>query len=203
MSGRFWLPGLFALVVTIAAAATTAHDLGNGLTYLRVRHLEDPLPPIPGPVVLDLRYAGGETLSAGLAERLRQEGPLRMVLHDATPAPALVEVLAGRARNVLTVAPEGASPPAQFEVAVEPAEDRAAYDAHERGAEVATLIRTEANKQRHDEAALIRAQNGPLANPGPPNEAAAPTPVAVAPTDRVLLRAVQLARGLQALGLAD
>jgi len=188
---------LLLLILLAAAGPARTEDLGGGLTYFRPG-ATDALPAAPRePTVLDFRYLADDAPAAELAALLQSKGPLRIVLHGPHPPPGLTTALAGRAANVLTLAPAGANPPADFELAVEPAEDRAAYGAYEQNIPIDVLTRTGANKTRHDEAALVRGA------PAPVEEAAAPADeTAKAPVDRLLQRALQLARGLQALNRA-
>ena len=201
------VPFLLACLLPLAALAAEPRELGPGLTLVRLHDLAEAVPTATGISILDLRYArdAAEADSAALRQHLRQAGPLRLVLYDVSPAPGLHAVLAERQANVVTLAPRGAEPAPDIAVAVEPAADRAGYDALEGGADLAVLADTNATKRRFDEAALVRARNRrnqPAAAPaGAPEAAAEGTPPPEAPVvDPLLQHAVRLARGLQALG---
>lgn len=190
---------LIALAVSVFTSTGRTEDLGNGLQYLRLGAATSLPRSIDGPVILDLRYLERDLPAEPLAALLQAEGPLRIVIYSRTPPARLADALAHRAPNVLTVAPSDAVPQADFELAVEPEEDRAAYEAYDQGVPVSVLTRTGANKLRHDEAALVRS-NGSATRPPLPDEQEEVDPKA--PVDRLLQRAEQLARGLQALNRA-
>ena len=203
---RLFVPFLLACLLPCAAAAAEPRSLGPGLTLVRFHDLSEAVPSVTGISIVDLRYARGaaDAKATALQQHLREAGPLRLVLYDVSPAPALQAILAGRQPNVVTLAPEGAEPPPDIAVAVEPAVDRVAYDALEGGADLAVLADTNGNKRRFDEAALVRARSR-RQQPVPPPDAAQVAREKEAeeeapPADPLLQHAVRLARGLQALG---
>jgi hypothetical protein len=205
-----------AFAVALAAAALVradndSRDLGGGLSYIRLHSLAEPVPPTSGIVVLDLRYATlpPEGEPAALREFLGVRRPLRVVIYDQTPAADLAALLVNRDASVVTIAPAGATPTPDVAVAIEPAADRAAYDALDAGTRLAALADPASNKRRLDEAALVRARarrgepttpnTAPATNPADTPPASTESSVAT-PVDRLLQHAVRVARGLQALG---
>lgn len=198
--------------------ATELTDLGQGLAYLRVKSLAEVEKAIRSNVpsdralVLDLRYCVADEASAAmlrevLAARGNAQQPLFVLVSPATP------VLTARALNpvpALTVVlgVEGSTPAPTVVVRGDAATDRRAYDAAEGVMPLAALINGKLDKERYDEAALVREfSNGnrdprppPAPNPGTtaPTDPKKPEPVP-ALTDRVLQRAVQLHRALLAI----
>jgi hypothetical protein len=205
----------------VAKAAPPAADtsaLGQGLDYLRARTVPGDLSPERaagrGPLVLDLRFAtvganDGFSLANWLGTRARANAPV-LVLFNAGTQPALIEALAPGylPANVITLGPADTGIPADIVVPVDAAADRTAYDAYTQGTALSALISPATDKQRFDEAELIRRDAA---------EAAAKSAPAPAPTGRngsrgrgssretpvvdlLLQRAVQLHRSLLALG---
>ncbi len=206
------LPLLFALLLaTVRAAASAPIDLGEGLLYLRVTDADSVTTlKVSSPLVLDLRRARSETPeeASGLATLLRAEGPVRFVLVSRETAPAVRHLLATRAPAVVTLAAGSVELSPDFAVNAAPDEDLRAYDAYDNGAELANLIQPPIQKNRRDEAAIIRSRangngngngNNAAATEDPPAEAAA-EPAEPLLVDVVLQRAVHLHRGLKALG---
>src|SRR5690606_16940268 len=117
---------LIALAVSVFTSTGRTEDLGNGLQYLRLGAATSLPRSIDGPVILDLRYLEPDLPAEPLAALLQAEGPLRIVIYSRTPPARLADALSRRAPNVLSVAPSDTVPQADFELAVEPEEDRAA-----------------------------------------------------------------------------
>lgn len=208
---------LFVVSVSAFARATPlTQDLGEGLTYYRAHALPADLPPpdgAKGPLVLDLRFVSGDraaaaTLGAWLNFRRSENAPVFVLYNEATSSAlrAAANPRGGRP-GVLTLAPRDRSS-ADLAINTTPDADRRAYDALEHGTDLATLLASEPDKERHDEAALVRDRTAPAptsddeptdditsAGSPPADTAAAPPP----PTDLVLQRAVQLHRALRAL----
>ena len=212
---RYLLFALLALGICRAAPAP-AVDLGQNLTYLRLRSLPADAPALTAAwlapaLVVDLRYPaveGSPAIPAGLPSRPRH-APLFVLVGPGTPADALAALRAAApAQITLGLPAPGVTP--DLVLAVDPAADRRAYDALEAGAGLDALINVKIAKERFDEAALAREHEQDQAgNPPPdlpPAAPAAPAAPATAPApppppvDVVLQRAVQLHRALLALG---
>ena len=197
---------LFA-IADLARAAAPA-DLGQGLTYLRAHSLADEAAVLaaalhaPSPLVLDLRYVTADRESAvalGAALASRATGVPLFILISPTTPPALVAVVSGE----LTLGPTGTQPSPKVSVRTAAAADRRAYDALESGLPLADLITGKIDKERYDEASLMKDfKNGNTATEPPPGldptKPGAPEKIP-ALTDRVLQRAVHLHRALLAL----
>lgn len=218
MKPRALLAGLFAFVLALARlSATTAapepRDLAPDLAYLRAHSLGESLPALNSPalatraLVLDLRYATtAETDATELARLLAARGlnaPRWFVLVSPETPGALSAVLATPPRGVLTLGVEGSRPAPRVVVTQAADADRRAYDAAGGGMTIEALITGKVEKERYDEASLVREFENGVADPAPPP---APDPTAQPPpekapvlTDRVLQRAVHLHRALQAL----
>ena len=191
--------------LAITAGAADLHEIEGGIRFVRLRDLAAAFPAVEQPVIIDLRYAEApeEAALPALRAILNAPGPLRLVLYDAAPSEALVDLLARRHANVLTIAPEKAHSAPDVRVAVDPAADRAAYDALEAGAPLSALISSTIEKRRYDEAALVAARSGGAKAPAAKANAAAAQEKDVTPAppiDVLLQQAVYVARGLSALG---
>ncbi|HEY0967002.1 MAG TPA: hypothetical protein VGD88_06405 [Opitutaceae bacterium] len=203
-------------LATLVAHAAEVRDLGEGLSYLRLRDVDGEAFSVPaGPLVVDLRQA--TQAGSGGIDRLRGLlglSGVRFVLVSEATAPAITAFLETRAPTVLTIGSLGA-PETDIRVSVSTEDDRKAFEALEQGTSLADLVTPPLVKARRDEAAILRARragNRPPDGPPPPavpTTPATPTPPAApataeAPTvppvsDPVLQRAVQLHRGLRAL----
>ncbi|MFM7751177.1 MAG: hypothetical protein ACKPB0_12280 [Opitutaceae bacterium] len=192
-----------AALATGAWAAPLTRDLGDGLTYVRVRELPADLPggaAAPGQaLIVDLRYlAAGRDAAAALlawAEfRASVRSPLFLLANRETGAElnaALRRVARGKGCVVIGVPGPGFEP--QLAAKSEPAAEREAYAALERGEPVMSLLTENPGKVRLDEASLshppAEEEDAPAA------EAAKPAP----PIDAALQRAFHLHRSLRAL----
>lgn len=222
---RKFIPLLFltlgSLLLASRATATEPADLGQGLSYLRIRSVADSgvalrkTVPGPGALVLDLRYATAseasvDALKSALAAR-PASAPLFALVSPATPA-VLEPVLT--ARGVLTLGVAGSIPTPRVVVRTDAAADRLAYDALDAGTGLTQLVTGKIEKERFDEATLVEEfKNGhEIERPVPPLPGNSPTPGTDAtdtsaekgkspppPTDRVLQRAIHLHRALLAL----
>ena len=206
-----WLV-LSSLLVVSPGFAAVAQDLGEGLSYFRLRALPADLPSTPAlkACVLDLRYTPGDApaaaaLAAWLKFHTATRTPVFLLANSAT-ATALLHVLAGPAlpAGTLTLglpAP-GFSPDIAIPTTAE-AESRA-YAALTAGTPLAALVQENAVKPRYDEAEMLRrkASGEPLESEEDDAPVTTqPTPPAPPLLDATLQRAVQLHRGLAALGL--
>ncbi|MDB6114198.1 MAG: hypothetical protein JWQ83_1354 [Lacunisphaera sp.] len=189
-------------------------DLGQGLSYLRVHSLAGPesalrqTVPDAGAVVLDLRYItatdeSAAALRTALAGR-SAAAPLFILVSPGLPIP-VAQVL-GNMKGVFTLGIVGSHPEPTVIVKSDAATDRRAYDALEAGTPLDQLISGKVEKERFDEATLVKEfKNGnPDAEPPPGPDPTAAKPAGApekvpALVDRVLQRAVHLHHGLQAL----
>lgn len=197
--------------VAIFAAPESA-DLGEGLAYLRVHSLGESKDTIRQAIqteralVLDVRYATAAADDvagfAGLLGPRADRAPLLVLVSPETPA-TLAAGLERLPRGVITLGVTDSRPSPKVIVTQAADVDRRAYDAHDSGMPLESLITGKIDKERYDEASLVREfQNGtPAPNPPPAPDLAAKSPGEKAPvlTDRVLQRAVHLHRALQAL----
>ena len=198
--------------------ATELTDLGQGLAYLRVKSLAEVEKavrsnvPADRALVLDLRYSVADEASATmlrevLAARRDTQQPLLILVSPATPALA-ARALDPLPARTLVLGLDGSVPAPSVVVRGDPATDRRAYDAADGGMPLAALINGKLDKERYDEAALVREFTNGNRDPRPPPT---PNPVSTttaetkkpehvpALTDRVLQRAVQLHRALLAI----
>lgn len=208
-------PAPSAQPATAATAATPVvaprADLGQGLGYLRVHALAESLEEAARTLaqgtalVLDLRGATATDASANdFAALLAQRtGPASLfILVSPRTAPELTASLLRPIPHALRVGVAESLPTAQVVVAQPADADQRAYDAYDRGVALDALITGKIEKERFDEAQLVKEfQSGnPNAAPPPEPDPAAPTPdKAPVLTDRVLQRAVHLHRALLAL----
>ena len=190
-------------------------DLGPGLSYLRVHSLADSAAalrqavPGTGALVLDLRYATatGESaanLRTALAGR-PGTAPLFVLVSPGLPA-SVVQVIEN-AQGIFTLGIVGSLPEPKVIVKSDAAADRHAYAALEAGTPLDQLVSGKVEKDRFDEATLVKEfKNGnPDAEPPPAPDPTAPKKAGDIPdkepalVDRVLQRAIHLHHGLQAL----
>jgi hypothetical protein len=187
------------------SGATMVRDLGQGLTYYRVHELpaDQPSPATgrPGACVLDLRYAKSDapsavTLREWIKFNVTPHAPF-FVLENAETDTALLAALPGGGQpGILVLAPVSKTVSPDIAVHVTGAQDRKAYEALEKGADVKSLLSDDPEKPRVDEAYLEKEH---IADSEAP-ESASDKPAPPRPlTDPVLQRAVQLHRGLLAL----
>jgi hypothetical protein len=204
---RLFLLALAAFASAQAApAALLVRDLGGGLTYFRIREIpqDQPAPPSgrPGPCILDLRYAkadelGASALKAWVYFNASPHAPV-LVLENAQTDAALLAVLPSRGpAGLIVLAPASARIAPQIAVKVSPEDDRKAYDALEKGADIQSLLSDYPAKPRVDEAYLEKEHIADSEAPEIPTDKPLPPRPLV---DPMLQRAVQIYRGLVALG---
>lgn len=207
------LLGSVAFALRAVAAPTGPQPLDPGLTYLRVAALGETIAEVSrlagttDALVLDLRYADATdtdatALGALLAGRRSASARWFVLVSPATP-PALAAALQSAPPGVLTLGVAGSTPPPAVVVAQPADVDRRAYDAWSEQLPLAALIAGKVEKERYDEASLVREFARGVSDPAPPpapdpTNAPAATKAPVL-TDRVLQRAVHLHRALQAL----
>lgn len=216
------LLSLFALALARAATPAAPVDLGQGLSYLRMRSLGDDAAALaalkPGALVLDLRHASANAetttgFAAALA-KLKGNDPVIVLVSPATPRVLAAELEKSPTRLlVLGTADAQPTPTVAIETTAEA--DRAAYDAFETGTPLEKLITGKIEKERYDEATLVAEfksgqslpvsedSTEPALSPQPEATPSAPAATPAKPTapatDRVLQRAIHLHRGLLAL----
>lgn len=210
MSPRALLLILLGLALAPLSRAAELTDLGEGLSYLRVPSLGESAKTVHAALadrralVLDLRRTTtGPEDAAALADALARRGAgLLLILVSPDTPETLAAALASLPRGALTLGVEGARPTPRLLIAQPADTDRRAYDAADGGMPLAALISGRLDKDRYDEAALVREFESGIAQPAPPvptDLAERPADAAPVLTDRVLQRAVQLHRAQQAL----
>jgi hypothetical protein len=212
---RFLL-ALCSLLLAVCLRATELTDLGQGLSYLRIHSVAEASAALhkavsgAGPLVLDLRYVTADEASAATLKQALAARPATaqlFILVSPATAPALAPAIA--TSSALTLGAPESVPAPKVRVQTDAAADRRAYDALEAGTELSKLITGKIEKERFDEASLVKEfkDGNHGAEPAPPVDPTAPKPEATAgkepaatpPSDRVLQRAVHLHRALQAL----
>lgn len=206
MNTRLLLASLCLLPAAAAEAAAEVRDLGQGLAYYRLHELPADLPRqaqgSPGARVLDLRFAKGDetgaaALRAWIAFNASAKAPL-FVIENASTSAALKSSLSGNATaGLVLLAPDSAKLDVDVPVQVSAAADRMAYEALEKGVAPASLLADNPDKPRIDEAYLEKEHIPDSQSPEVPSDSTLPPRPLV---DRLLQRAVQLHRGLLALG---
>ena len=202
---------LFCVFLAAAAAGSAVHaatlvrDLGQGLAYYRVHDIpqDQPAPASgrPGACVLDLRFAKADETGASVLKdwvmfNVSARTPI-FVLENAQTDPALLAVLPAKGPvGLVVLAPESARIGPAIAVKVAPEDDRKAYDALEKGADVKSLLSDYPDKPRIDEAYLEKEHIADSDAPDLPTDKPLPPRPLV---DAMLQRAVQLHRGLLAL----
>jgi hypothetical protein len=186
-------------------AATLVRDLGQGLTYYRVHEIPadqpSPISGRPGACVLDLRFAKSDETGASVLKdwvmfNVSAKAPI-FVLENSQTDPALLAVLPAKGPpGLIVLAPVSARIGPQIAVQVSPEDDRKAYDALEKGADVQSLLSDYPDKPRIDEAYLEKEHIADSDSPDIPTDKPLPPRPLV---DAMLQRAVQLHRGLLAL----
>ncbi|HRE80222.1 MAG TPA: hypothetical protein PLN52_04200 [Opitutaceae bacterium] len=215
------LIGLCLLTVSAGvSAAVEVKDLGDGLSYLRVRSLDKTLPAaLPtSATAIDLRgtiEATPEAL-ATLRDWLAQtaQRPLRLFLVDSTTRPEILEALERRQRYGVTLA--AASPALTTDIAVNTplSADQQAREALDHGKPIKDVLAPRVEKRRYDEAAMVRDHASGVPVPDSPPDLSDATPTETAPTatteptppsktpvifDAVLQRAIHFHRALAGL----
>lgn len=201
----------FFVVPPFARAEPFTRDLGQGLTYHRVRQLPADLPTAETirrqPCVLDLRYVSAAATEAVALEawvkfRATARTPV-IILANPDTAPALLAPFAAprASAGIIVVGPAAPGFAPDIAVKTSRADERRAYDAAEVTTDLATVLNDSPAKLRNDEARLARDRNGdsPSADGNfEPGGAGRPS-AAPRALDTTLLRAVHLHRTLLAL----
>jgi hypothetical protein len=190
---HFSLLLLFLFALTLARAATPAApvDLGEGLSYLRIRSVGDDTAIMStvkaDALVLDLRHASAndETAAAfgDALAKLERDDLVMVLVSPATPR-ALAAVLEKSGPRLLVLGTAEARPKPTVAIQTTADADRAAYDAFETGTPLEKLISGKIEKERYDEATLVAEFKSGQALPvseDPPATAAPPTPTPAQP----------------------
>jgi hypothetical protein len=193
---------LFALT---AGAAPLTRDLGRNLVLYRIHALPADLPPSDTgrkqPCVLDVRYVetnaeDAAALHAWIKFHASPRTPVFILANAKTERALIAPFTSDRATGSILVI--GAPTPGfRPDIAVQTTADneRAAYDALEKGAELPALLTENSDKARNDEASLSHDRSTDPVE----TATAAKSGQAPVPTDAALQRAVHLHRALVAL----
>lgn len=210
MRKAFFCFCLLSSVLCSLVRAAEPVELGPDLGYVRIHSIVGEHEAITAAllkyraVVLDLRYPlderdAGEILRQELASHAAKPR-LYVLVSPATPVPVVGVIASTPVRWLLTLGVKGSRPEPQVVIEQTAKADRAAYAALESGTPLAQLVSGKIEKERFDEASLVKEfKNGnhdarpPEASPTPGKETTTP------PIDRVLQRALHLHRALQAL----
>lgn len=189
------------------ASAPLERDLGEGLTYFRVRSVPADLPSDAAiqnrSAVVDLRFAKGDsaapTLVAGWMKFHASPKAIRFVLVNGATDPHILAGLRDRSATpgLLVIGIAGQSFPTDIAVTQSSDDEKRAFEALEAGTDIVTLITDNPAKQRNDEASLSRDRPNGASDAGDdalePKARAEKTP----PLDAALQRAVHLHRALK------
>jgi hypothetical protein len=193
----------------IAVTVVDLPELAPGLRYLRIHslvqsahELSDAISANKSPaLVIDLRYVADETGAAEAISALDKQ-PVKPVLYllvnPATPA-KVAAAITKTTVPLVTLGIRNSRPQPQVIVEQSAADDRAAYAALDNGTPIAALASGKIDKERFDEAELVKEfKNGNHdAHPTEGNADGAKTQNRL--TDRVLQRALHLHQALLAL----
>ncbi len=160
----------FILLFILLGLAPCLHaaiekELGQALAYVRVTDVDadtsiaiDTIARRPA-LVLDLRaipVANGfqNKIEAALAKPPAPHA-VRIVLINATTAPALVAAITETLPSVIIIGPRSSAQATDIAVSISDEDDRRAYDALANGTPLEKLINDDHNKPRYDEAKLV------------------------------------------------
>lgn len=189
------------------AHASAPVDLAPGIGYVRIRSAAaaeiSALQAARRPQVVDLRGARAGAMEAAAFAAALSSGPrthpIVILVGPETPPGMLPASLP---RGSVTLGVATSQPPPMVVIAQDPADDARAFAALDDGQPLAELIDGHWEKERFDEASLVREfENGNTA-PEPPLE---PDPTAAGPKappplrDRVLQRAGHIIQALAAV----
>lgn len=201
-AGRLALLAFTLGLLPAFAAAPLERDLGQGLSYVRVRELPGDLPGQPtGPTpacVVDVRYVAADrdvaaAFSAWLKFRASARSPV-LVLANRETSLELRRVLQEPHRGTGLVVIGIAGPGFEPDVAVRstPEDEKMAYGALGQATPLAALVTDHPDKPRNDEARLAKAPIPEVEHPEPGGSGSPGV-------DATLQRAVHLHRSLIAL----
>lgn len=195
----------------LAPTFNSVIQLSDGLGYIRAHRVGESLDLLRSAItadsalIYDLRYAKANDNDApALASvlTLRKSAAPFFILVSPATAPELTAILLSLPPHAVTVGIPESLPAPQINVTQSADADRQAYDALESGTTLEALINGKIEKERFDEAQLVKEfQNGNLnaAPPPEPDPSKSGTEKPAPLTDRVLQRAFHLQRALHAL----
>ena len=189
------LTSVFGAPTVGLAAPAAPLDLGQGLSYVRLRHGPDDSALLkaawPAPaLVVDLRYPKGDPIRVFAIDLpARPPTSALFVLIGPGTSEDAVRTLRALAPNLVTLGSAGPGLAPDVALAVKPEVDRRAYDALDAGTPLETLISEKHSEPRFNEAALARehensdtdeadgeADSGSQDDSAPDAKPAAPTP---------------------------
>lgn len=156
---------IFSFSVAPSLHAAIEKELGQALAYLRVTDIDadgviafDMIERRTA-LVLDLRsltpaQGFAEALQAALAKPPASHA-VRIILFNASTAPALVAAITETLPSVITIGPRSSATAADIAVAISDEEDRRAFAALATGTPLEKLINNLQEKPRYDEAKLV------------------------------------------------
>jgi len=205
------LPLLTALALGLGlflpAFAAPPAEISPGLGFLRVTSFAKSANEFTEVLqrdtscVLDLRAAAAEPEAAAVLQALNTapgKSRLYVLVSPDTPE-SIAKLLTGAPARVTLLGVKGSHPDPQVIVMQTAADDRKAGDALDQGAAPATLISGKIEKERFDEAELVKEFKNGNHDAHPPEIDATGKSTEARLVDRVLQRAVHLHRALQAL----
>jgi len=176
---------LFLGAFSATGFCAVPQELGEGLSYLRIRNLAADIkaePPATA-TVIDLRGTEGGSIEA--LGHLRtwmtasSHGPLRLVLIDSVTGTEILDILNRRQRFAITVAATSPALTADVSVATSLVADRQARDALDAGKPLKDLLGPKIAKRRYDEASMVKDHaNGVPLPESPPDLSELPEDVA-------------------------
>lgn len=195
------------LFVLSSAAAGAVTDLAPGLRYLRIASLNKSASELTEalhnltPLVLDLRYVTDENDGALALLALNSEPakPKLTVLVSPETPKDVAEALRRSSTRLVILGIRKSRPEPDVVIEQTATDDRKAYEAVDHGASLESLVSGKLEKEHFDEAQLVKEfKNGNRdAHPADGDPDGKPDKVPL--TDRVLQRALQLHKALQAL----
>jgi hypothetical protein len=199
---------LFAVfcLLPLGRAAAPA-EVVPGLRYFRIHSLEKSAVELadalnqPAALVLDLRYVADESGAAQAINVLNSQPakPKLYILVSPETPQAVAEVIAKTSTPLVIIGIQESRPKPEVLVDQSAASDRGAYVALENGTSLTALISGKIEKERFDEAELVKEFKNGNHDAHPPEGNADGAKVPNRLTDRVLQRAVHLHQALQAL----
>lgn len=198
---------LSLLCLLSSAQAAAPAELVTGLRYLRIHSLEKSAAELADALnqttalVIDLRYTANESGAAEAINALNSQPakPKLYILVSPETPKAIAEVITKTSTPLVTLGIPDSRPKPEVLVEQSSADDRSAYLALDNGTSLDALVSGKIEKERFDEAELVKEfKNGNHdAHPPEGNADGAKTPHRL--TDRVLQRAMHLHQALQAL----